>query len=1209
MANTTITLSRFVGGIADYTKESLVPDAYAWGRSIDVRSDPQNMTLLPRTIKESSTTIQALPKWFVYVNLNSLTYAYDEAGNIYSRTSAGLWTYLHTAAMSHGNGMNYFGEDGSLYYTNDTTIGRYGPLNSASPQFVDDYFGSQGGVPLNTASLTLNGTTQYASRADTATTSITGNISIEAQIKPSSLPVSSGQMTLVSKWTENGNLRSYKFGITTISNYFGNGSDGPLTISSNTTEVPIDSACTGTSGSYSLSATNASFAAGQQILIIQMQGATPGINMKNTIQAYTAGTITLVLPLNADYTSTSQVRVLKQHTTVTVNLGITYTAKAWNGTTGGVLAFLASGALTVTGTISGSGRGFRGAAAVTGASLHGLQGEGTGGASGAALSVANGNGGGGGGLSTDTRAAGGGGGGSGLAGNNGDPGGYPVDPGIGGAAISTADLTTMVMGGGGGSGGTSSVGAGQTSGTGKEGGAIIFISAQSMTVTGSIVSNGVGGGNPTRDGLGAGGGGGAGVILLKTQTGTLGTLLVTETPGPGGLGTGAGPIYGGDGGIGRVHLDYSTSYTGITSPTLNALLDPTLGSADTYALSLSISSNGTNVETYTKPIPIEVSKWQDAAVSWTASTSTAEFYLNAVSYGTVTGSLTSIVNNASTFNVGVDFDGAGAAQHFYAGKIDEVRLFNVVRTAADYLGGVNTQINPATAGLQAYYHFNSNANDSTANANTLTLTGAPSYSTDVPYASPTTPLNRDQFQDESGDTYAVPTTISESSTDRLTFTPTKDPQISIQFNVSNIGTGTWVVTIHDMQNNTIATSTVTNANMNTGDYVFTYAVPWSPLTNFTNQYHAHITCASGSPTIVSGLNNDLESADYATYYQFLITNGLWHAVAPMLQFLTFLNGRYLGKLEATLYDPNFIVFPSDWTAISYGYWNEYLAIGCIRGDTVTQQDDGRIFFWDGIAPTYNFFVPVPEGGVTALLGARGELNVWAGYQGEQLIYRGGASCEKVKKMPKIESDESMMIYPGAACMWQSLIRYGSAGETTSTDIQQGVYTWGKSNIRYPDILTYDYPISTGTLTGTTLRIGATLAVNQKLLIGWADGTGYGVDYVDSANDCYPTGTVEFLYDDLNDAWREKRINILVARLKTLESGQTVLTKYRIDDQTQWTTGIPSTSANSPLFARQTINTAFYEIQYGLDIASTSGDSPKVYGLGVERDPNEESTKR
>jgi hypothetical protein len=64
------------------------------------------------------------------------------------------------------------------------------------------------------------------------------------------------------------------------------------TVSVNTTETMIDSACTGTSAATSLTATNVSFAQGQVILIHQTQGTGAGTWMRNTIQGYTAGTIT-----------------------------------------------------------------------------------------------------------------------------------------------------------------------------------------------------------------------------------------------------------------------------------------------------------------------------------------------------------------------------------------------------------------------------------------------------------------------------------------------------------------------------------------------------------------------------------------------------------------------------------------------------------------------------------------------------------------------------------------------------------------------------------------------------------------------------------------------------------------------------------------------------------------------------------------------------
>jgi len=69
---------------------------------------------------------------------------------------------------SNDFGLSFFAEDQYVYYTGDKVIGRYGPLTSTTPQFSDDFLGAQGGVRLNTYSLTLNGSTQYGSATDSA---------------------------------------------------------------------------------------------------------------------------------------------------------------------------------------------------------------------------------------------------------------------------------------------------------------------------------------------------------------------------------------------------------------------------------------------------------------------------------------------------------------------------------------------------------------------------------------------------------------------------------------------------------------------------------------------------------------------------------------------------------------------------------------------------------------------------------------------------------------------------------------------------------------------------------------------------------------------------------------------------------------------------------------------------------------------------------
>src|SRR3954469_13649898 len=91
---------------------------------------------------------------------------------------------------------------------------------------------------------------------------------------------------------------------------FGRSVDGILLISSNTTDAPIDSAFTGSSGTLTGSATNASFSVGQLVYIHQTQGTGAGTQMYNVISSYSAGTIGFYIPLNATYGTGAQILVV-----------------------------------------------------------------------------------------------------------------------------------------------------------------------------------------------------------------------------------------------------------------------------------------------------------------------------------------------------------------------------------------------------------------------------------------------------------------------------------------------------------------------------------------------------------------------------------------------------------------------------------------------------------------------------------------------------------------------------------------------------------------------------------------------------------------------------------------------------------------------------------------------------------------------------------
>lgn len=364
---------------------------------------------------------------------------------------------------------------------------------------------------------------------------------------------------------------------------YGDGSDGALTISSNIIDDSLDAACSGSAGSTTLIFTSASSSfsgmSGKPVLIHQSQGSGAGEWMRDqiiTASGTSSGTLTLRTPLNANYTTGAQVIVLRQYTSVTVKAGVIWTARAWNGRIGGILAFVADGTVTILGTISADGRGFRGGSNIVGShtldpNVGGVEGEGTTGAgTGVRSTSPNGNGGGGGG-SYDTNPngtagprGGGAGGGNSTSGTNGQS--YAVgNGGTGGGASGTSSLTLFTFGGGGGAGGNGHDyyldGYGNDiGGDGGNGGGAIALFAASLVDNGTITANG---GTPPNilayayngSGDGRGGGGGAGgSILLRTYTAVSGSGAITAYGAKGGTAEyPTGTQSGGNGADGRIY--------------------------------------------------------------------------------------------------------------------------------------------------------------------------------------------------------------------------------------------------------------------------------------------------------------------------------------------------------------------------------------------------------------------------------------------------------------------------------------------------------------------------------------------------------------------------------------------------------------------------------------------------------------------------------
>lgn len=146
-----------------------------------------------------------------------------------------------------------------------------------------------------------------------------------------------------------------------------------------------------------------------------------------------------------------------------------------------------------------------------------------------------------------------------------------------------------------------------------------------------------------------------------------------------------------------------------------------------------VSENGSGSSSQTSSTAdtlLTVGAWQHIAVTYDSETGTAVHYLNGGQDGQSSAHKTAIANRDAPVAVGASFDN-GTPIHFFDGLIDDVRIWNHVRTGSEIAQKRHYELSGTENGLAAYWRFNGDLLDDTANQNDLTDVGAPGYSADV----------------------------------------------------------------------------------------------------------------------------------------------------------------------------------------------------------------------------------------------------------------------------------------------------------------------------------------------------------------------------------------------------------------------------------------------------------------------------------------------
>jgi hypothetical protein len=129
-----------------------------------------------------------------------------------------------------------------------------------------------------------------------------------------------------------------------------------------------------------------------------------------------------------------------------------------------------------------------------------------------------------------------------------------------------------------------------------------------------------------------------------------------------------------------------------------------------------LSTGGTDATTTEWRVTqtLNTATWYHLAVVYTASTGTAEMFLNGTSIGTNATFGTSIFNSNQTLEIGRRLGGS-----YYDGLMDTIRLWSTTRTGTQLKESANVELG-ATSGLVAEWLLNNALTDNSGNSLTLT---------------------------------------------------------------------------------------------------------------------------------------------------------------------------------------------------------------------------------------------------------------------------------------------------------------------------------------------------------------------------------------------------------------------------------------------------------------------------------------------------------
>jgi len=269
------------------------------------------------------------------------------------------------------------------------------------------------------------------------------------------------------------------------------------------------------------------------------------------------------------------------------------------------------------------------------------------------------------------------------------------------------------------------------------------------------------------------------------------------------------------------------------------------------------------------------------------------------------------------------------------------------------------------------------------------------------------------------------------------------------------------------------------------------------------------------------------------------------------------NGKYLASWDGSTYIDNDLDLTAPFRISALTPSGIDILIGTYVGTGTTnliKVNYCKVFRWDTVSDSYNDSDVVYEVGINAFIPKDNQILIQAGIAGNIYYYDGTQLIPYKRIVGTYSPVKYGLVYPSAVGYFKGLSLFGfsnspDTANSTGNPAPCGVYSLGRHNKNYPEVLNLEFPVSVNT-TLVGQEIGCIAVIGNDLLVSWKSSSSYGIDKL-STSAKYSAAYLETLV--LADDNSNKKIANFKAGYISMPASCSITFSHKINYASSYTT--------------------------------------------------------